>query len=178
MKLPLPWQDALELLGHLLLLSLVAIGGAIVLVPDMYRLMVEQYQLLTDTQFTASIAIAQAAPGPNLLFVAVLGFQAAGLIGAAGVLVAVMLPSTTLALAVSRWGSRRGDWLPARAFKAGMAPITVALLASTSWVLVSQVPGWTPMLLGVATALVVWKTRLHLLWLIGGGALVGAAGWV
>jgi chromate transporter len=178
MKLPLEPQDALELLGHFLLLSLVAIGGAIVLVPDMHRLMVEQYGLITDAQFAASIAIAQAAPGPNLLFVAVLGFQAAGLAGAAGILLSVMLPSTTLALLVSRWGNRRGQSVLARAFKAGMAPITVALLASTSWVLVSNVPGWTPLLLGAATALVVWQTRLHLLWLIAAGALVGAAGWI
>jgi chromate transporter len=178
LKLPLAPQDAVELLGHFMLLSLVAIGGAIVLVPDMHRLLVEQYQLITEAQFTASIAIAQAAPGPNLLFVAVLGFQAAGLAGAAGTLVAVMVPSTTLALAVSRWGRRHGQSLAVRAFKAGMAPITVALLASTSWVLVSQVPGTTPLLLGAATALIVWKTRVHLLWLIAAGGLAGAAGWV
>jgi len=33
-------------------------------------------------------------------------------------------------------------------------------------------------LLTVASALLVWRTRIHLLWLIGTGALMGALGWV
>ena len=32
--------------------------------------------------------------------------------------------------------------------------------------------------LTVASALVVWRTRIHLLWLLGAGAVVGALGWV
>jgi chromate transporter len=30
----------------------------------------------------------------------------------------------------------------------------------------------------IATALLTWRTRLHLLWMIGAGALLGAAGVV
>ena len=67
------------LFGHFLLLSLLSIGGAITVAPDMHRVMVDQMGLLNDAQFNASIAIAQAAPGPNVLFVAVMGYQAAGL---------------------------------------------------------------------------------------------------
>ena len=33
-------------------------------------------------------------------------------------------------------------------------------------------------LLTVCAALLVWRTRLHLLWLIGAGAQAGALGWV
>jgi chromate transporter len=174
----LDWTDWLALFGHFMLLSLVAIGGAIVLVPDMQRLMVEHYGMLTEAQFAASIAIAQAAPGPNVLFVAVLGFQAAGIGGAAATLLGIMLPSTTLALAVSRWGQHRQHATGVIAFKAGMAPITVSLLVCTGWVLVNQVPGWHPLALACATALIVWRTRLHLLWLIGAGAAIGATGWI
>ena len=67
----------LTLFLHFLLLSLLAVGGAITVLPDMHRLLVSQLGLLTDAQFAASIAIAQAAPGPNVLFVAVMGWQAA-----------------------------------------------------------------------------------------------------
>ncbi len=94
----------LELFAHFLVLSLLAIGGGIVVAPDMHRLLVTQMGLLTDAQFSASIAIAQAAPGPNVLFVAVMGYQAAGLLGAAATLGGIMLPSTILALLASRWG--------------------------------------------------------------------------
>lgn len=170
--------DALALFGHFLLLSLLSIGGAITVAPDMHRVLVDQMKLISDTQFNASIAIAQAAPGPNILFVAVMGYQAAGLFGAAMTLTAIMLPSTTLALAAARWNQARRDWLALRAFRAGMAPIVIALLIATGWILTAQTPGWRHVLLTVAAAIAVWRTRLHLLVLIVAGGVVGALGWI
>lgn len=170
--------DAFALFGHFLLLSLLSIGGAITVAPDMHRVLVEQMGLLTDAQFNASIAIAQASPGPNVLFVAVMGYQAAGLLGAALTLTGIMLPSTTLALAAARWGHARREWRAVRAFKAGMAPIVVALMFSTGWILSAETPGWRHILLTAAAALLVWRTRVHLLILIAAGALLGALGWV
>ncbi len=172
------WHGWLALFGHFVVLSLLSIGGAITVAPDIHRLLVIQMGLLNDAQFKASIAIAQAAPGPNVLFVAVMGYQAAGLAGAAATLTGIMLPSTTLALAAARWGDARRDWRAIRAFKAGMAPIVIALLLATGWILTSQTPGWRHVLLTVATALVVWRTRVHLLWLIAAGALLGGLGWL
>ena len=102
----MPTSDWLILLGHFLLLSLLSIGGAITVASDMHRVMVDQMGLITDAQFSASIAIAQASPGPNVLFVAVMGYQAGGIGGAVAILTAIMLPSTTLALVAARhWWS-------------------------------------------------------------------------
>jgi chromate transporter len=168
----------LGLFGHFLLLSLLAVGGAITVVPDMHRVLVEKMGLLSDAQFNASIAIAQASPGPNILFVAVMGYQAAGLTGAATTLAGIMLPSTTLALVVARWGHARRDWRAVQAFKAGMAPIVIALMFCTGWILTAETPGWRHVLLTIAAALLVWRTRIHLLVLISIGAVVGALGWV
>jgi chromate transporter len=170
--------DWLALFGHSLLLSLLAIGGAITVAPDMHRVLVEQMGLLTDAQFNASIAIAQAAPGPNVLFVAVMGYQAAALPGAFVTLAGIMLPSTTLALVVARWGHARRDWIAVQAFKAGMAPIVIALMFATGWILGAETPGWRHFFLTAAAAIMVWRTRVHLLWLIAAGALFGALGWV
>jgi chromate transporter len=170
--------DWLGLFGHFLLLSLLAIGGAITVAPDMHRVLVEQMGLLTDAQFSASIAIAQASPGPNILFVAVMGYQAAGLTGAAVTLAGIMLPSTTLALGVARWGHARRDLRAVQAFKAGMAPIVIALMVATGWILTAETPGWGHVTLTVASALLVWRTRLHLLALIAAGAIIGAFGWI
>jgi chromate transporter len=176
--LPLSAGELAALFAHFLVLSLLAIGGAITVAPEMHRVLVDRMALLTDAQFNASIAIAQAAPGPNVLFVAVMGYQAGGLVAALVALVAIMLPSTTLALAASRWGHARRDWLPVQAFKAGMAPIVIALLMATGWILAAATPGWRHLVLTVAAALLVWRTRIHLLWLIAAGAVAGALGWV
>lgn len=170
--------DWFGLFGHFLLLSLLSIGGAITVAPDMHRVLVEQMALMTDAQFSASIAIAQASPGPNILFVAVMGYQAAGLAGAATTLLGIMLPSTTLALVVARWGHARRDWLSVRAFKAGMAPIVIGLLIATAWILTVNTPGWHHVLVTVGSALLVWRTRVHLLLLIAAGGLLGALGWL
>jgi chromate transporter len=170
--------DALALFAQFLVLSLLAIGGAIVVAPEMHRLMVGQMQLLDDTQFNASVAIAQAAPGPNVLFVAVLGYQAAGLPGAAVTLAGIMLPSTVLAIAATRWAHARRDRIAIRAFKAGLAPITIALLAATGWILTAQHPTPPVIILTAATALLAWRTQIHVLWLIVAGAVVGGLGLV
>ena len=166
------------LFAHFLLLSLLAIGGGIVVAPDMHRLLVTQMGLLTDAQFSSSIAIGQAAPGPNVLFVAVMGYQAAGLLGAAATLTGIMLPSTVLALLASRWGQARADWRAVQAFKVGMAPITIALLFATGWILSAESPNAASIALSVGAALLVWRTRIHLLWLIAAGGIIGALGWV
>lgn len=170
--------DWLALFGHFLMFSLLSIGGAITVAPEMHRLLVDRMGLLNDPQFNASIAIAQAAPGPNILFVAVMGFQAAGIFGAATTLLGIMIPSTTLALAAARWGNARRDWLALRAFRSGMAPIVIALLVATGWILSAQTPGWAHVFLTIGSAIVVWRTRIHLLWMIALGGIVGAMGWL
>lgn len=172
------FAEALPLFGHFLVLSMLAIGGAIVVAPEMHRLMVGQMQVLTDAQFNASIAIGQAAPGPNVLFVAVLGYQAAGLMGAALTLAGIMLPSTLVAVSATRWVHARQHRLAIRAFKAGVAPITIALLAATGWILTAQHPTAPVIVLTAVTALVAWRTRIHVLWLIAAGAVAGAVGLV
>jgi chromate transporter len=170
--------DWLGLFGHFLVLSLLSIGGAITVVPDMHRVLVSQMGLLNDAQFSSSIAIAQASPGPNVLFVAVMGYQAAGLLGALATLSGIMIPSTTLALAAARWGHARRDWMAVRAFRAGMAPLVIALMLATAWILSVEGPGWRTAAVTLAAALLVWRTRLHLLLLVAAGALVGALGWL
>ena len=178
-------QDWLALFFHYLSLSLLSIGGAITTAPDMHRFLVDQQGWLTEAQFSASIAIAQAAPGPNVLFVALLGWNVGlnvggTLTGLMGVLVAlsgILIPSTTLTYLATRWGHRNRDFRAVRAFKQGMAPIVVALLIATGWILATANSGtlqdWPLWLAAVMTALVVWRTKLHMLWLLGAGALLG-----
>jgi chromate transporter len=168
--------DWWALFVRFMLLSMLAVGGAITLAPEMHRYMVSQQGWLTDAQFNASVAIAQASPGPNVLFVAVLGYNAGGLPGAAAALTGVLLPSTVFAIWATRWTHARADWLPIRAFRAGMGPVTIALIAATGWILTVETPGIAHYAVTIAAALLAWKTRVHLLVLIAAGAVLGAAG--
>jgi chromate transporter len=167
----------LSLFLHFGMLSLLAVGGAITTAPDMQRYVVGEQGWLSDAQFTSSVAIAQAAPGPNVLFVAVVGWNIAGLAGVAATVVGSLLPSTTLALAASRYGHRRRESRAMRAFSAGMAPLTLGLLLATGWVLTAPVrDSWGALLLVPVTALALLKTKLSPIWLVALGAGVGALG--
>ena len=192
------YGNLVDLLGCFVTLSLLSVGGAITTVPEMHRYLVAQNPWLTDSQFSASIALAQAAPGPNVLFVAVLGWNV-GMASGGGPangplpwalasaamavsMVGIIIPSTTLTFFAARWGQRNRERPEVRAFKQSMAPVVIALLIATGWLLTAshnnlqQAPLlW---LLTVASALLVWKTRIHLLWLIGAGALAGYLGLV
>ncbi|ALK97827.1 chromate transporter [Massilia sp. WF1] len=188
LHLVLAASDWLNLFAHFLLLSMMSIGGAISTSSEMHRFLVEQHHWLTQEQFNAAIALAQAAPGPNVLFVALMGWHVgmnAGSLGAAmfGVLVTmvgIMTPSTIITYTAARWGHRNRELRAVRAFKQGMAPVVIALLLSTAWILGSSVgeAGWRLPLLAVAAGLVIWRTRLHLLWVLAAGALLGALGVV
>ncbi len=164
--------------GHLVVLSLLQIGGALVIAPDIHRLFVEQFRLLTDPQFNASIAIAQAAPGPNVLWAAVAGFQCAGVLGAVFTLATVLGPSSLLAVTMGRLERARGQGRALQAFKVGMAPITIALISSTSYLLLADAPSIGRTAVAAITAVAVWRTRVHILWLIALGSVVGALGWL
>lgn len=169
--------DLLALFGHFMLLSLLAVGGAITTAPDMQRFVVGSRHWLDDAQFTASVALAQAAPGPNVLFVAVIGWNVGGLAGVLATTTGSLLPSTTLALWASRWGAQRRDAIGVRAFTAGMAPLTIGLLLSTGWVLTEPARGHAGALaLVLATVLIMLRTRLSPMWPIALGAVVGALG--
>lgn len=182
--------DWLHLFVQYLSLSLLSIGGAISTAPEMHRYLVEEQHWMTDPQFNASIAIAQAAPGPNVLFVALMGWHVGlntgsvgmGLFGVLITMFGILLPSTTLTYLAAQWGHRNRDLRAVRAFKLGMAPVVIGLLLSTGWILTGShnEPGkdcrlW---LLTAVAALIVWRTRLHLLWLLGAGALLGWFGLV
>ncbi len=186
------------LLLHFLSLSLLAIGGAITTAPEMQRYLVQDQHWLTDAEFNSSIALSQAAPGPNVLFIAVLGWNfglnaatpaaplwlqwAWGLAGVTVAMVGILVPSTTLTFAAARWGHRNRDLRAVRAFKLGLAPIVVALLVATGWLMTmghgDLAENWRLLVLTLVIALVVWRTKVHLLWLLAAGALLGWLGWV
>jgi len=166
--------DLLDLFWRFMVLSLLSIGGAITVAPEMHRFVVDERGWIDDAQFTASISLAQASPGPNILFVTLIGWNAGGWAGALASTVGIMLPSSVLALHAHRWAQRRRELALVRAFRSGMVPITIGLLLATAWVLAAPNLG-SPVLVGLtlaATVLTV-RTKLNPLWLIAAGALAG-----
>lgn len=190
LHITLQWSDWLNLFLHYMMLSLLSIGGAISTLPDMHRYLVDQQHWLSDEQFNASVAIAQAAPGPNVLFIALLGWNIglnagslwAALAGMLITMIGILLPSTTLTFTAARWGHQNRDLRAVRAFKLGMSPIVIGLLLATGWIMAGAHhdlhQDWSIWLLTAICAVLVWRTKMHLLWLLGAGALLGWFGLV
>ena len=119
-----------SLLIAVFLLASVACGGSAV--PEMHRQTVEIAASLTDRQFSELFAIAQAAPGPNIMFVALLGHFIAGVPGAVVATMAMCGPSCVLAYAVSQVAEhfRQARWRIA--IQAGPVPVTIGLIAASA----------------------------------------------
>lgn len=190
--------DWFGLVVHFLVLSLMAVGGALSTAPEMHRRVVAEEGWLSDADFNASIALGQAAPGPNMLFVALVGWHVglnatggalngwtpwlAAFTGATLAMLGMLIPSCALTFVASRWGHQNRDKRGVRAFKQGMAPVVVALLGSTGWLMSAahrdEPVVWRLWLMSAIVMILVWRTRIHLLWLFAAGALAGVLGWV
>lgn len=161
-------------------LSLLAVGGVVTVVPEIHRLAVDVHQWVTDAQFTQLFVIAQAAPGPNMLLVTLVGWHAAGLPGALVATAAMCAPSCTLSYFVARaWDRFRGArWR--RAVEAGLAPITVGLVLATGWLVArgAQDTGWVAYGITTAVGGLAVFTRVNPLWLFAAAGALGLLGFV
>ncbi len=180
--------DWFDLFRQFLYYSIVSISGPLVLLPEMRNFLVNEHHWLTDAQFSASIVLAQAAPGPNILFVALMGWNVglnAGSVFAAlgaGVLclVGILLPSSTIVFVTAGWVQRNSQLIAVRAFKLGMGPVVIALLIASGWTLAtantSAAHDWPLWVVTAATTLIVWRTKIPMLWLLAVGGILGASG--
>lgn len=167
-----------ELFLEFVLLSFLAFGGATALLPEMHRVVVENHHWLDDTTFTHLYAIAQAAPGPNVLVVTLIGWEVGGLLGAFASTLAMCLPMSVLIyLLIDRWQSFSGKrWQQAVSF--GVAPLAVGLVFSGASLIGQSagfgIRGWLLVMIVLAVSL---RFRaLHPLWLIAAGAVAGLLG--
>ena len=155
-------------------LSLVSVGGGPAIIAEMQHQAVAVHQWTTQREFADLFAIARAAPGPGTLLATLIGFSAAGWLGALVVSVAFFLPTSLLAYAAAamfyRW--RGSAWHTAVA--AGLAPIAVGLvLAGAFAILAFNQESVLPWALAIAVAaLRLWRPKVHPLALIGTGAVI------
>jgi chromate transporter len=170
-------SPVLELCGHLALLSLMAVGGGVIMVaPDVQNYVVGAHHWLSNEQFASAYAIAQAAPGPNLLFIALVGWLAAGWLGAVASTVSILVPPTLLTLAMIKLRTRQQGGALSTALQQAFTPISVGLMSATALIFArASNADWRADVLTLLAALIVLKTRVNPVALIAVGALAGIA---
>ncbi|MCS6892525.1 MAG: chromate transporter [Rhodovarius sp.] len=166
----------LEILGTFALLSLLAVGGANALAPEMFRLLVETRGWLDEASFVKLFALSQAAPGPNILAASVMGMAVAGLLGGIIATIGILGPAAILAWTVAGWLDRlKGAWWLKPA-QGGLVPIAVGLMAAGGIILgEAAFSFWAAPLITAGTAAFVALTPRNPLWALLLGGLIGLA---
>jgi chromate transporter len=155
-------------------LSLLAFGGGNTILPEMQRQVVAVHGWMTAQDFSALFALAQAAPGPNMMVVPLVGWHVAGWSGLLVSSIAKFGPSSLLTGIVLGLWKRFKDRPWRRTIQAGLVPMTVGLVVASA-MLITQATSTQWLLVGITgvTAAAALLTKLHPLWLLGGGALAG-----
>ena len=164
---------------YFMMLAFLAIGGAPSVLPEMHRYVVELNGWMTSAQFTELYTLSQVAPGPNVMYVPLIGWQIAGWAGALVTMLSVLVPSATLTLLIAHLQARHPAATAGIAIRRGLTPITIGLIFASGWILLPAAnQDWRGHLLTGVTIALVLRTSLNPLWLLGGGALAGGLGLV
>ena len=160
-------------------MSLFAVGGATSIYPDLHRRIVENHAWANNAQFAEMVGLSQAAPGPNMLVVSLIGWKIAQFPGALAAFIGMCGPSSLFVFSLSRFWQRHRERRWSRALTAALAPIALGLTLASGY-LVTRGAGSSDaayVFIGI-TVLASLLTKMHPLWFIGIGALAGLAGWI
>ena len=160
-------------------LSLMSIGGIISVVPEMHAAVVQTHGWMSSQDFVTLFALAQAAPGPNVIVVTLIGWRVAGLPGALVATLAVAFPSFVIAYTASKLWSRMNARAWYKICERGMAPVTIGLICSSALLLTDvAVDHWGSLVVTVLTTVSLLRWRNSPLIALGCAAVAGAAGFV
>lgn len=164
----------LQLALYFALLSVVSVGGIPTVMPEMQRLVVEVEGWMSAREFTQLFAIAQAAPGPNVLVAALVGWKVAGFPGGFVALAAFCAPAAVLAWWVGGFWDRFRDAPWRKVTQRAFVPVTVGMILAGGYVLATPTAlEWRGALIA-ACAGALYFTRLNPLWILAAGGLAGA----
>ncbi len=158
-------------------LSLVAFGGGNTILPEMHRQVVDVHHWMANADFAALYALAQAAPGPNMMVAPLIGWNVAGWAGMLVTTVALFGPSSVLTIVALRLWRRLENARWRQAVHAGLVPISVGLVAASAAVITTTVVH--DGIFGAVTAItagIALRSKVHPLWLLAAGAAIGWTG--
>jgi chromate transporter len=171
----------LQILLTFSVLSLVAVGGANSVLPEMHRQLVEIRGWLDDATFSQLYALAQAAPGPNILVASVMGWRIAGGLGMAAATLGMLVPAALLAwgMAGLTYRLRGAPWL--KPAQGGLVPVAIGLILAAGFTMAQATfasaqgqAAWLLLLVVAAASVFVWRTDHNPLWMLVGGGVMGA----
>ncbi len=160
-------------------MGLVFFGGGFVLIPILHQKLVTQLHWLDNREFLDGVAISNLTPGPIAVLATFAGYHLHGVAGALAATVALFAPAmalmTVLTMGYGRFkGNERFE-----DFLAGVSPAVAGLIVGAAFLLgpsaLHGLPGWALMALALVLLL---RFKVHPVFPLAAGALLGAAGWI
>jgi chromate transporter len=167
----------IQLALYFAMLSLISVGGLPSVMTELQRIVIDVEGWVRPEEFIQLYAVAQAAPGPNILIVSLIGWKAAGLPGAFVALIAACGPAAGLSWWVSGLWERFKESPWRRAIQRAMAPLVVGFTVSGGYALATphRIPDWRIWLIVIcAAAGMLLLKKVNPLWLLAAGGVLGA----
>ena len=157
-------------------LSLLAFGGGPAILPEMQHQVVEVHHRLSATEFSTMFAMAQAAPGPNMMIVPLVGWHVAGPAGLLVTSFAKFGPSSVITVFALKFWNQFKDHPLRERFEKALKPITVGLVLVSAWIIAdaSAQNSLLITIIAIATVMSLFK-KVHPLWVMLFGAVAGAS---
>jgi chromate transporter len=155
-------------------LSMVSVGGAPAMMPEIHRIAVVVNGWHTNAEFARDMALAQSAPGPNFMMISLVGWRVAGFAGLMAATLAAIIPSSIIAFIVGRLYTRfsHQEWF--HIARSALPPIVLGLIVASGVVTASAaVSGAIGFGIVILSAAIVALTSRNPLIAIGAGALIG-----
>jgi chromate transporter len=159
-------------------LSLVAIGGINAILPEIHRVVVDVEGWMTSGEFADLFALAQLAPGPNAMVVALVGWRVAGVAGALVATIATCGPSSVACYVAWHWADRLRESRMRAIVQRALAPLAIGLILASGYTLAlgaDRSPGAFVLTL-IAAAALAW-TRVNPVWVLLVAGVAGLAGF-
>lgn len=160
-------------------LSLMSIGGGSSLIPQIHLDTVGNYHWMTDAEFAAVFSIAQSAPGPSMLIVTLIGYKAAGILGAFIATCAMILPASILMYIATRTWQKADGAAWHDALQTALAPLSVGLIVATAVLMAQAIDiSGRPLAMMLAATVAMALTKINPLILVALGGTLSYLGFV
>ncbi len=155
-------------------LSVLAFGGGNAILPEMQHQVVNIHHWMSAEQFSSLFAMAQAAPGPNMMIVPLIGWHVAGPTGLLVTSLAKFGPSSMITVYALKFWQRFKDHPFRSRFEQALKPITVGLVLVSAWMIAhASAQNTTLVMIVILTTLLGLFKKIHPLWVMLLGAGLG-----
>jgi chromate transporter len=167
--------SAWPLFAIFLKIGSVLFGSGYVLLAFLRADFVHRLGWLTEQQLLDAVAVGQVTPGPVFTTATFIGYVLAGVPGAVASTVGIFLPAFVFIALSGPLIPRIRESRNAGAALDGVNVASLALMATVTWQL-----GWAAIVdvpsaaLAIVSAILLFTTRINIVWLILGGAIVGS----